>query len=118
VTRLDALLLALALLVVGASYALLWQPPRAAERLELVDASGQAQTYSLAEARELSAAGRHGPSLIEIREGRARFAASPCPEQSCVLHGWVGSAGETVACLPNAVLLTLRGGAGYDAVNF
>jgi hypothetical protein len=46
-----------------------------------------------------------GETLIEIRGGTARIAASPCPNQACVAAGAIHSPGQWAACLPNQVML-------------
>jgi hypothetical protein len=118
-TRLDLAILALACAVVTTSFVVLWTPDAPARQLELLQANGALQRITLDEDRHLAADGHMGESLIEIRDGQARFLDSPCRERRCIHYGWARHAGETVACLPNGVLFRLAGGDhGYDAVNF
>ncbi|MSR84192.1 MAG: NusG domain II-containing protein [Candidatus Latescibacteria bacterium] len=51
-----------------------------------------------------------GRSRVEIAGQGARIATSPCPEQRCVLQGWIRRQGEVAACLPNHLVLRIEGG--------
>lgn len=62
---------------------------------------------------------------LEIGDGMARVASSPCPGQICVKTGIIRHAPEEVACVPAQVLLILEGPAGpnpkskgADAITF
>lgn len=45
---------------------------------------------------------------VRVEAGRARIAASSCPDQTCVHLGAISREGETVVCLPNRAVLTLE----------
>ncbi len=63
--------------------------------------------------------GRDGHTLtLEIAGGKIRVQSADCPDRLCVNTGWIGQAGQTAACLPAGVIVTVRGGddGGYDAV--
>ncbi|QKT04252.1 NusG domain II-containing protein [Ectothiorhodospiraceae bacterium 2226] len=63
--------------------------------------------------------GSRGVSVIEVREGRVRFADSACRNRHCIHRGWLGAAGETAACVPNRVALQILGRPrGYDVINY
>ena len=69
--------------------------------------------------RKLQVQGPLGVSIIEIKELRARFLESPCKGQQCVHSGWLETAGELTACLPNRISIQLLGRhPRFDAVNF
>lgn len=57
----------------------------------------------------LQVKGELGLSDIVIDQQGARFASSPCPTQRCVLSGPHRHAGDLIACVPNRILITLRG---------
>jgi hypothetical protein len=42
---------------------------------------------------------------FEWRDGRIRFAKADCPDQVCVLSGWVGRRGSIAACVPGGLIL-------------
>ncbi|MBR6399606.1 MAG: NusG domain II-containing protein [Firmicutes bacterium] len=59
------------------------------------------------------------PSVkIEVRDGKVGFIESDCPDKVCIHTGFLGTAGQTAVCLPNAVSVIVRGGddGGVDAV--
>ncbi|MDR1209471.1 MAG: NusG domain II-containing protein [Clostridiales bacterium] len=46
---------------------------------------------------------------FETRDGKIAFTESDCPDHICVRTGFIGVAGESAACLPNGLLLTVSG---------
>lgn len=53
--------------------------------------------------------GALGASVIRIEGGRARIEFAPCQGQICVLRGWLYSAGDMAACVPNHVVVHMVG---------
>ena len=58
---------------------------------------------------------------LEVSEGRCAFIRSDCPDHICVKSGFLGTPGESAACLPNRVALRIlpgdgEGGSGVDVV--
>ena len=73
--------------------------------------------YSLSEDRTIKLEGKIGTSLIKIKQGKARFIHSACRNQFCVFHGWLTVAGDSTACLPNRISISLKGAiSDYDAI--
>jgi hypothetical protein len=66
--------------------------------------------YSPSSSETVSVSGPLGDTVVEIRDGRARIARSPCPGQDCVRAGWIHGAGAASACLPNRVSVRIEGG--------
>jgi len=62
--------------------------------------------------------GSLGTTDIVLDTHGARIVSSPCTTQRCVLAGAHQHAGDIVACVPNQVLVALRGKASsaFDAV--
>jgi len=79
-------------------------------------------TYPLPQPGEptihLQVEGELGLSDIMIDQQGARIASSPCASQRCVLSGPHRHAGDIIACVPNRILITLRGHAQsrFDAI--
>lgn len=63
--------------------------------------------YDMAQDRTIEAKGELGISRIQIREGRARFLESPCPNKTCIQCAPISRAGEWIACLPNRVFIRI-----------
>ncbi len=115
----DHLVVALAVGLVAFSYYSLWQPGGEADRV-LVRAGGEAaQVLSLAQDRTLHVAGQAGESVIEIKDGQARFIDSPCEAKICIHAGWLKQNGDFAACLPNGVSLQLMSvKEQFDTINY
>ena len=62
--------------------------------------------------------GKLGLSEVVIDERGARISSSPCSSQRCVLSGSHRHAGDMIACVPNRILITLRGSSAsrFDAI--
>lgn len=50
-----------------------------------------------------------GECEIEISGGEIRFLSSSCKDGLCVKHGALKNSGDTMACVPNRVVITVRG---------
>lgn len=118
-TRADAAVLLSALLLLFYLYGLYWGERTAGEAVRIRSGDGAETVVSLAADRQLEIDGPLGTSIIEIRDGRVRFAASPCRNQLCVHSGWLGEGGEVAACLPNRISVAVIGRElRYDSINF
>jgi hypothetical protein len=117
-TRADKVVLVLSLLGLISLYAHLWGDHGAADEI-IVTAARGTQTFSIYRDRRIVVDGPRGRSTIEVRKARARFIASPCNSKLCIHAGWLIRAGDTAACLPNGVIVSLTGRDGsYDSINF
>jgi hypothetical protein len=58
------------------------------------------------------------PLVLEYKVGAVRVAESQCPGRDCVHTGWVTRAGSQIICLPNRLIVTVRGGtaSSFDAI--
>lgn len=48
-----------------------------------------------------------GTVIIMYDSNKAWIKSSPCPEKLCIQQGKISKAGQTIACLPEKVLLTI-----------
>ena len=56
---------------------------------------------------------------IEIKGGAIRVAESDCPKGVCKQAGWVRTPGRSIMCVPNRVLIQLKGQPrDYDAESY
>jgi len=116
----DIVILLLVSIVVFWLYSILWfngsQQGRA-ETLLVQFADNSPLEYSLNQDKIISINGKRGPSIIEIKQGKARFIHSSCRNQFCVFHGWLTTPSATSACLPNRISISLSGSlANFDAI--
>ncbi len=50
-----------------------------------------------------------GTAVIEIKNGEIRFKDSDCPDKVCVNTGFIKNSGQTAACVPNKIAITIKG---------
>lgn len=119
-TRGDLIVIAASALLVVGSFGWLWTPGAGGEWVEIQTGDGPAQRFSLWEPRHVDVRGSRGETRVDIEAGRARVVDSPCDDRICLLAGWLERVGDTTACLPNGVVVTIAGRAGtrFDAINF
>jgi len=114
----DWLTLALAALLVGASFPFLWSGERA-DRAVVRSAGRVVAELPLSRDQSMRVTGPLGESVIAVRQGRARVESDPSPRQYCVRQGWLERAGDVAICLPNQVSLELAGrGKPYDSISY
>ncbi len=65
-----------------------------------------------------TAHGDLGAAEIVIDASGARMQTAPCSSQRCVLSGPHRHAGDLIACVPNRILISIRGSRqrGFDAI--
>jgi len=55
-------------------------------------------------------------NTIEAEEGRIRVSEAGCPDQICVHQGWISDGTVPIVCLPNKLVIEIKGGGdGLDA---
>ena len=114
----DMMVLALGVLGVFYLFQLLWSTEHAT-KVQIRLADKIYATYSLKLQREVHVPGKLGDTVINIANGKARFAKSPCQGQYCVHQAWLSLAGQAAICLPNQVSLELLGdNKPYDSLNY
>ncbi|MDX8391643.1 MAG: NusG domain II-containing protein [Mariprofundaceae bacterium] len=65
----------------------------------------------------IPAEGEIGISDIVIADGSVFISASPCHSKRCIQTGHQHRIGDTIVCVPNRILVAIRGDAkGFDAV--
>lgn len=58
--------------------------------------------------------GKHH-NTIEAEQGRIRVSHADCPDQVCVETGWIEDGSKPIVCLPNRLVIEIRGdGAEVD----
>jgi hypothetical protein len=115
----DAVVVAVAAMLVGAAWAALWRGGGPAEYAQVSAPGAPQQQLSLARNATLEVRGRLGHSRLEVRDGRVRFVDSPCVGRLCVHAGWLSRSGQVAACLPNGIVLEVIGAdREFDAVTF
>lgn len=58
-----------------------------------------------------------GHNKVVIEDGAVRMEEADCPDKLCVNQGKISKAGQTIICLPNRVMVTIKGrDTQYDGV--
>lgn len=69
-------------------------------------------TYSLKKNQEIAIG---DTNYLMIQDGKADMTKANCPDLICVRHKAISRNGETIACLPNKVIVEVVGGENPDA---
>ena len=56
--------------------------------------------------------------VISVRNGAICFLSSDCKDELCVSSGWLSSKGQTAACLPQRVAITIKGTDKTDMITY
>ena len=51
----------------------------------------------------------YGKNKVIIEDGYVRIRSANCPDQVCVIHKKISKTGETIVCLPNKLVLEIKG---------
>ncbi|AEI15070.1 protein of unknown function DUF1312 [Flexistipes sinusarabici DSM 4947] len=46
--------------------------------------------------------------ILEIKDKKARFIKSDCPDKLCIKYGWVNNCGEMAVCVPNKAAVQIK----------
>jgi len=60
-------------------------------------------------------AGPLGETAITVEDGSVRIADSPCPTHYCIRMGRLKHRGEIAVCVPNRVVVSIKGGREGDS---
>lgn len=61
--------------------------------------------------------GLYGPLTMEIHDRRVRIPEATCPDQYCVQQGWLDNTSSSIICLPNQVVIDIRGEQELDGIS-
>jgi hypothetical protein len=119
ITALDIAAFVLTLAVVGSTAARVYSGRSGAPEVH-VRGPGEEWIFPLEADRVEEVSGPLGLTVVAIRRGEARVLSSPCVEKICVKSGAISRPGQWIACLPNRVIVDIRGGVRkeVDAYSF
>ena len=104
------LVLVFSLIAVALSVFLFTELTRApGERVAVILNGKLVAEYPLSEDGEFLLNG--GTNLLVIEGGAAYMKSADCPDKTCVtIGGRISRAGERIVCLPNSLIIEIRGG--------
>jgi hypothetical protein len=115
----DWLILLCCLMLIPLAWSLTRHQPGTTTAIEITAGNYPPIIYSIKDNQQINITGKLGSSSIEIRDGKVRFADSPCNSKLCILSGWHHFSGDHILCLPNEVGITLLSqNDRFDGINF
>lgn len=119
-TVLDVLLIAALLALPGWALVRSWRAAREQPVAYIYQDNRLLGAYQLDREQVILIGDQTRPDMkIEIKGGAIRVAESDCPKGICKQAGWVRTPGRTIICVPNRVLIQLKGEQkGYDAESY
>jgi hypothetical protein len=119
-TLLDVLLIAALIALPGWALVKSWRAAREQPVAYFYQNNRLLGAYQLDRDQDISIGDRARPDMrIEIRGGAIHVAESNCPRGVCKHAGWIRTSGRSIVCVPNKVLIELRGERrGYDAESY
>ena len=58
-----------------------------------------------------------GENVLEIKDKAIRVTEADCKDKWCMHQGAISRAGQTLACLPHRLTVTIEGEGEFDAVS-
>ncbi|MDX9917990.1 MAG: NusG domain II-containing protein [Gudongella sp.] len=59
----------------------------------------------------------YGYNLIELGDGKVRVIEADCPDKIDVKQGYISRIGETIVCLPNRMVIEIKGVTSDDQID-
>lgn len=59
-----------------------------------------------------------GYNLLEFKEDSVRVIEADCPDELDVKKGWIDKVGETIVCLPNRMVVEIKGKKGESDLDY
>ncbi|SCL84085.1 hypothetical protein PP176A_0572 [Sporanaerobacter sp. PP17-6a] len=61
---------------------------------------------------------KYGYNLIEIGDKKVRVIEADCPDKLDVKQGYISKPGETIVCLPNRLIIEIKGENGENEIDY
>ncbi len=113
------ILLAFLLLLLGFGLLALLQGFSVPGNSVAVTVDGKLQgIYDLSENRVVQIDSANGHNTMEIRDGQVSMTEADCPNGDCMEFGSIRHTNQVIVCLPNKVVLTIRGSDELDSISY
>lgn len=57
-------------------------------------------------------------TVISVKNGAICFSEATCKDELCINSGWLSSKGQTAACLPEKIVITIKGADKTDMITY
>ena len=113
------IILAVMLIIAGLAMSYIFSFGKSAGDELVVTVDGKVfGSYPLYEDREIVVKQKGHTNKITISDGIVSMSFSDCKGQDCVHQRSISQTGENIICLPNKVVLEIKGGEGeYDSIS-
>jgi hypothetical protein len=119
VTPGDWIIIGIAIIGLGISYAVYWGQSVYGNQASVSVSGKHWASIDLYENKTFTVKGKLGDSTLQVLDGKIRFLSSPCDGKQCIYQGWIHQSGELAACVPNAVSVRILGpDPRFDTMNF
>lgn len=105
-TPIDSLIIILIAIAIITSAMLIWGGD--AMSVHIRTREGEYR-YALNSTLEKDFSGPLGQSAVHIENNKVWISDSPCKTHSCITSGTISHKGQTIACLPNDIIITIEG---------
>lgn len=113
------IILAVILIVAGLAVTYAFSTSGSTGEMVCITVSGEEYaSYSLSENRTVTVKTDDHINKITIKDGLVSMTFSDCTNQDCVKQGKITKTSQSIVCLPNKVVVEIRGGTSqYDAIS-
>lgn len=95
--------------IIGASFFFIYfRSPGYGSRIEIRVDGKLYETCPLNIDRKIRIPEKNPENIIEIKDNTVRMIYATCPDKSCVREGKKSKNGETIACLPHKIVITVK----------
>ena len=74
--------------------------------------------YSLLDEKSLTVENEFGTNKVVISGENVWVEDASCKDKRDVLQGKISKSGQSIICLPNRLVVTIKGGADFDALSY
>lgn len=75
-------------------------------------------TYSLNKDTVIDIESEFGTNKVVIEKGRIFVSEASCPDKNDVKQGKINKSGQSIICLPNRLIISIKGGEIFDALSY
>ncbi len=108
-TRTDLLVILIVVLVSAGLSVYFWLPGAKGGEVVVYVENRPRYRFPLTEEGDFVLRGRLGKLVLRLKGGEARIVASSCPLKICIKMGAISRPGQSLVCLPNRVVVTIKG---------
>lgn len=75
-------------------------------------------TYSLNKDTVIEIESESGYNKVVVEKGYIFVSDASCPDKNDVRQGKINKSGQSIICLPNRLIISIKGGDSFDALSY